>query len=198
MPVEGAGRRVAPEVRIMTDIIAAIDEATGCQECGKPLGRSPSDDFCSEICQRTWHARQGDEGVVPSFRGATPDVVIMDELAAWAGGAVSYGEFMLRASAAETEAGRVQRRAEKERLFAQLYNGSPPADLLETIPGISIAIEVAGEAARQFGEALNGFLADTAHEHRWMPDEPVHECRCAVTNPPCSHCTDCATCNVET
>ena len=38
------------------DIIAAIDHATGCQQCGKDLSGSVSDDFCSEECQRTWHA----------------------------------------------------------------------------------------------------------------------------------------------
>lgn len=42
----------------MTDIIDQIDAATGCQQCGKPLGRSPSADFCGESCQRTWTARR--------------------------------------------------------------------------------------------------------------------------------------------
>lgn len=41
----------------MTDIIDQIDAATGCQQCGKPLGVSPSADYCSEWCQRTWTAR---------------------------------------------------------------------------------------------------------------------------------------------
>lgn len=40
----------------MTDIIAAIDHATGCQQCGKDLTGSVSDDFCSEECQRGWQA----------------------------------------------------------------------------------------------------------------------------------------------
>lgn len=40
------------------DIIAAIDEATGCQQCGKPLERSVSDDFCGEGCQQAWHANR--------------------------------------------------------------------------------------------------------------------------------------------
>lgn len=40
------------------DIIAAIDEATGCQQCGKPLERSVSDDFCGEGCQQAWHAKR--------------------------------------------------------------------------------------------------------------------------------------------
>lgn len=42
----------------MTDIISAIDAATGCQHCGNPLGSSPSSDFCSEFCQRTWQAKR--------------------------------------------------------------------------------------------------------------------------------------------
>jgi hypothetical protein len=40
----------------VTDIIAAIDSATGCQQCGKDLSGSVSDDFCSEQCQRAWQA----------------------------------------------------------------------------------------------------------------------------------------------
>ncbi len=37
------------------DIISAIDQATGCQQCGKLLGRSVSDDFCGEGCQQRWY-----------------------------------------------------------------------------------------------------------------------------------------------
>lgn len=40
----------------MVDILAAIDEVLGCQHCGGPLGQSPSVDFCSDDCQRNWHA----------------------------------------------------------------------------------------------------------------------------------------------
>lgn len=42
----------------MTDIISAIDSATGCHQCGNPLGSSPSSDFCSEFCQSTWLANR--------------------------------------------------------------------------------------------------------------------------------------------
>lgn len=42
----------------MTDIISAIDAATGCQQCGNPLGASPSSDFCGEFCQATWHEKR--------------------------------------------------------------------------------------------------------------------------------------------
>ncbi|MFC6090856.1 hypothetical protein [Saccharothrix lopnurensis] len=38
------------------DIIAAIDAATGCQQCTGPLGDSPSADFCSATCQADWSA----------------------------------------------------------------------------------------------------------------------------------------------
>jgi len=41
----------------VTDILAAIDAAVGCQHCGGPLGDSPSDDFCSELCQATYAAQ---------------------------------------------------------------------------------------------------------------------------------------------
>lgn len=54
MPGRGARRHLGGDV--MTDIISAIDQATGCQQCGKPLGSSPSDDFCNEGCQTAWHA----------------------------------------------------------------------------------------------------------------------------------------------
>ena len=42
------------------DILDAIDEATGCQQCGAPLaedGASP--DFCGVDCQRAWHEQFG-------------------------------------------------------------------------------------------------------------------------------------------
>lgn len=44
------------------DIISAIDQATGCQQCGNPLEHSVSDDFCGEGCQQAWHASR----VMPS------------------------------------------------------------------------------------------------------------------------------------
>lgn len=44
----------------MTSIIDKIDAAMGCQQCGKPLGRSPSNDFCSESCQHGWAAKSAD------------------------------------------------------------------------------------------------------------------------------------------
>ncbi len=47
----------------MPDIIATIDEALGCHECGGPLDGSVDQDFCSERCHRAWHGRR--VGVVP-------------------------------------------------------------------------------------------------------------------------------------
>jgi hypothetical protein len=38
----------------LTTIDAAIGDLD-CQQCGHPVGASPSPDFCSEDCQRTWH-----------------------------------------------------------------------------------------------------------------------------------------------
>lgn len=38
------------------DIVATITAAIGCQQCGRSLGGSPSDDFCGEACQERWHA----------------------------------------------------------------------------------------------------------------------------------------------
>jgi hypothetical protein len=43
----------------MSDVVAAIDAAIGCQHCEAPLGESPSSDFCREECQAAWHAGHG-------------------------------------------------------------------------------------------------------------------------------------------
>lgn len=59
------------------DIITKIDKATGCQECGQGLGASPSDDFCSEICQNHWSRKHNGGEVVPPFRAA--DLMIVFE-----------------------------------------------------------------------------------------------------------------------
>ena len=40
----------------LDDTLAAIDIATGCQQCGGPLVGSVSDDFCRPGCQESWHA----------------------------------------------------------------------------------------------------------------------------------------------
>lgn len=73
----------------VTDIVQLIDEATApaCGWCGQPLrpdGRSL--DFCREYHQRLWHqhgaAASGRTvvGIDPAFQGATPQVVIIDEI----------------------------------------------------------------------------------------------------------------------
>ena len=43
-----------------TDILAAIDQAVGCQHCGGKLDNSPSQDFCSQSCQEHWHAARAE------------------------------------------------------------------------------------------------------------------------------------------
>ena len=45
------GSKPAPSGDILDRIDAVCD---GCLMCGGTLGRSPSDDFCSEPCQLTW------------------------------------------------------------------------------------------------------------------------------------------------
>lgn len=41
----------------MTALVGPADgKVRRCQSCQQPLGRSPSDDFCSESCQQRWHA----------------------------------------------------------------------------------------------------------------------------------------------
>lgn len=41
----------------MTELMGPLDGVVQlCQNCQRPLGRSPSDDFCSESCQQRWHA----------------------------------------------------------------------------------------------------------------------------------------------
>ncbi|WP_037345914.1 hypothetical protein [Sciscionella sediminilitoris] len=58
----------------MNDILDQIDAAIGCQQCGRELGDSPSDDFCSESCQQRWHA--GRAGATrPWFDEVDPDAV---------------------------------------------------------------------------------------------------------------------------
>lgn len=43
-----------------SEFLARLDAAVGCQQCEGPLGDSPSDDFCSDICQHRWHAARAD------------------------------------------------------------------------------------------------------------------------------------------
>jgi len=38
------------------ETLAAINAAVGCQQCGRPLDGSVSDDFDTEGCQTAWHA----------------------------------------------------------------------------------------------------------------------------------------------
>lgn len=41
----------------MTALVGTPDgKGLLCQSCQRPLGRSPSDTFCSENCQQRWHA----------------------------------------------------------------------------------------------------------------------------------------------
>lgn len=62
------------------DIIAAIDTALGCQQCGNDLGTSPSPDFCRELCQQDWHrARVGMAAILnPDLHLWPPDLVQRD------------------------------------------------------------------------------------------------------------------------
>jgi hypothetical protein len=45
----------------VTDILAAIDAAIGCQHCDAPLAGSVSDDFCGQACQHAWHAARTEQ-----------------------------------------------------------------------------------------------------------------------------------------
>ncbi len=42
------------------DILAAIDAAVGCQQCGGKLDESVSDDFCGQECQEDWAAQHAE------------------------------------------------------------------------------------------------------------------------------------------
>lgn len=53
----------------VTDTVSAIDSAIGCQQCGRPVSGSPSDDFCSENCQAVWQASRLDR---PGLRLVSP------------------------------------------------------------------------------------------------------------------------------
>jgi hypothetical protein len=54
----------------LTAIDAAIGEG-GCRRCGQPANGSPSPDFCSEDCQRSWHEQQ--TGMPAPGSGTAPD-----------------------------------------------------------------------------------------------------------------------------
>ncbi|HEX4100755.1 MAG TPA: DUF3631 domain-containing protein [Pseudonocardiaceae bacterium] len=46
------------EVNTALNAIDAAIDGTGCRRCGQFVSGSPSGDFCSEDCQRGWHAQQ--------------------------------------------------------------------------------------------------------------------------------------------
>ncbi|GAB2764073.1 DUF3631 domain-containing protein [Salinifilum aidingensis] len=55
------------------EAVSAIDEALAasmCHQCGASLADSPSESFCSESCQRAWHAEQVTEA--PNDGGTVP------------------------------------------------------------------------------------------------------------------------------
>ena len=67
--------------------LSAIDHAIGtdganhpaqrssaCQRCGRSLEESPSDDFCGEPCQDSWHLDRA--GTVPAGGSAAPDAAL--------------------------------------------------------------------------------------------------------------------------
>ncbi|OLR92694.1 hypothetical protein BJP25_21975 [Actinokineospora bangkokensis] len=42
----------------VSDVVAEIDAVMGCQQCGGPLGDSPSGDFCGQACASLWAAQR--------------------------------------------------------------------------------------------------------------------------------------------
>lgn len=63
----------------LADTLAAIEAATGCQECEGPLGASPSDEFCSEICQGNWHRQWPGQPLQPEAFQPTIQHFVFDE-----------------------------------------------------------------------------------------------------------------------
>lgn len=65
----------------MTDIIARIDAALRCRQCPKLLpANRVSDDFCSDDCQRQWHAARA-EPIPARFNGfAMPDMAFPQQV----------------------------------------------------------------------------------------------------------------------
>ncbi|MGB6161551.1 MAG: DUF3631 domain-containing protein [Pseudonocardiaceae bacterium] len=53
----------------LTAINTALDDRN-CRQCGRPIGASPSPDFCSEDCQHTWHGQHA--GTPLTAPGTTP------------------------------------------------------------------------------------------------------------------------------
>jgi hypothetical protein len=64
----------------LAGVLAAIDEATApaCAVCTRPLNGSPSDDFCSELCQVAWTRGRADAAAVADLdvEQAMADVVL--------------------------------------------------------------------------------------------------------------------------
>ncbi|TKG67518.1 DUF3631 domain-containing protein [Prauserella endophytica] len=53
-------------VAAIDDVIGAADTERGtCAQCGRPLGESPSQDFCSENCQQVWRTHHAT--IVPGY-----------------------------------------------------------------------------------------------------------------------------------
>ena len=51
---------------------ASEDTASLCQQCQGSLRGSPSDDFCSDSCQRVWHEARADGRAVAESRLPDP------------------------------------------------------------------------------------------------------------------------------
>jgi hypothetical protein len=90
----------------LDDTLSAIDAVLGCQQCGKSLTDSVSDDFCSEEHQVAWHRARTDVDTLKHHEdcvqggGCVPDcsVAVLDSPSTRLGHAlrhlrISYGVY---------------------------------------------------------------------------------------------------------
>lgn len=191
------------------DILGAIDAAVGCQACGGPLGKSPSDDFCRPECQDAWHAGHGDKLVgyrepwdIGDLPGIGRDVYEMAEWRlpretadlnadmralgrAYAAAVTPEQRAACAVRAASLLTRTAADRAERARVAAEA--------LAQVGSALGQALQGVGEAFRRFGEALRPAaaawqkLTNTAPAPADPRERALHARRHRNTGPPVRH-----------
>lgn len=59
-PVAAPVPAVVPPPAVVAPLVPDPQVGPRCIVCPQPLGKSPSDFFCSDACQRAWDGRQAD------------------------------------------------------------------------------------------------------------------------------------------
>ena len=102
----------------MDDTLAAVGAAVACQQCGRPLAGSVSDDFHTEKCQAAWHAARTSQLVDDEPGPMTPQEAAL--AAGWAvmrealdtytrdPNVAAYGEFLRTREALRAQYDRIE------------------------------------------------------------------------------------------